>query len=224
MTQIDPRATWLGIESPTGYPKWECLQAGYRDAEESDGSCNIYVVLLRGDGSPAPNVKVWQDWIDERVPKQTDADGKCDFFMSPDSNFDSAKGQRGVYKVYIGTAETPSDTVTGMGLPLSKEPFSEKRQVNYDLVFQYRDAPAPPPPPVQTLEQAVIAEALKHDWMPINTDAALYKAAQTWKMGYPQTDEFKLTFGGAIYIAQVFNLGIAYVKKDDWGNVKWVAK
>lgn len=58
--------------------------------------------------------------------------------------------------------------------------------------------------------------------MPINAAAALYKFAQQQNLSYPQTDEFKYTFNGVPYIAQVFNLGIVYVKDGDFGNVKFV--
>ena len=61
-------------------------------------------------------------------------------------------------------------------------------------------------------------------WMPINTDAALYRFAEKTKLGYPQTDEFEFTFGGETYIGQVFSQGIGYVKKGDWGNATWVLK
>jgi hypothetical protein len=71
---------------------------------------------------------------------------------------------------------------------------------------------------------AAITAAKKLTWMPINTEAALYKFAQEENLGYPQTDEFKLNASGATYIAQVFNLGIVYVKEGDWGNVKWAMK
>jgi hypothetical protein len=74
------------------------------------------------------------------------------------------------------------------------------------------------------LEAAVIATAKKYTWMPINTDAALYKFAQANNLGYPQTDEFKFTVGADRYVGQVFNLGIVYVKEGDWDNVKWVKK
>jgi len=74
------------------------------------------------------------------------------------------------------------------------------------------------------LDQFVQTEARKYTWMPINTDAALYKFAQANKLGYPQTDEFEFTHNGAGYLGQVFNLGIVYVKKGDWGNVKWMKK
>ena len=60
--------------------------------------------------------------------------------------------------------------------------------------------------------------------MPINTGGALYKFALANKLGYPQTDEFEFTYGSDTYVGQVYNLGIVYVKKGDWGNVKWVRK
>ncbi|MBI4786858.1 MAG: hypothetical protein HY782_07415 [Chloroflexi bacterium] len=75
-----------------------------------------------------------------------------------------------------------------------------------------------------SLERAAIAAAQKLVWMPINTDAALYRFAQMRNLGYPQTDEFEFTHENDAYIGQVYNLGIVYVKKGDWGNVKWTAK
>ncbi len=84
--------------------------------------------------------------------------------------------------------------------------------------------PTPPPPPLATLEQTVIANAQKLTWMPINTGGALYKFALANKLGYPQTDEFEFAYGGDTYVGQVYNLGIVYVKKGDWGNVKWMKK
>ncbi|MBI3914489.1 MAG: hypothetical protein HY327_09955 [Chloroflexi bacterium] len=86
-------------------------------------------------------------------------------------------------------------------------------------------ATQPPPTSAEKdLQQSVLAEAQKFTWMPINDQAALYQYAQEQNLGYPQTDEFEYTFNGAAYLAQVFNLGIVYVKKGDWGNVKWVKK
>ena len=32
------------------------------------------------------------------------------------------------------------------------------------------------------------------------------------------------TFNNIKYVAQVYNLGIVYVKQGDWGNCKWVKK
>ncbi|MBI4786859.1 MAG: hypothetical protein HY782_07420 [Chloroflexi bacterium] len=80
--------------------------------------------------------------------------------------------------------------------------------------------PAAPDP----VAAAAVAAALKLRWMPINTGAALYKFAQQNNLGYPQTDEFEFTFNNATYVSQVYNLGIVYVKKGDWGNIRSVAK
>ena len=87
--------------------------------------------------------------------------------------------------------------------------------------YRVRLPTQPPPDPVAA---AAIAKAKTLTWMPINDQAALYKFAQANNLGYPQTDEFEFTFNSAGYVAQVFNLGIVYVKKGDWGNVKWVKK
>lgn len=90
------------------------------------------------------------------------------------------------------------------------------------------DKPNCPGPHVEyvkmSAEVSAIQAAQKIPWMPINDQAALYKFAQTKNLGYPQTDEFTVTVNGADYIAQVFNLGIVYVKVGDWGNVKWTKK
>jgi hypothetical protein len=100
--------------------------------------------------------------------------------------------------------------------PAVQSDFQTALQKNYLVRF-----PAPPPDPVAT---AVATEAKKFTWMPINTDAALYKFAQANNLGYPQTDEFTFTHDNADYLGQVFNRGIVFVKKGDWGNVQWVKK
>ena len=74
------------------------------------------------------------------------------------------------------------------------------------------------------VEVATLRTAKQFTWMPINTAAALYRFAQERDLGYPQTDEFETTFEGETYLAQVFNLGIVYVKKGDWENAQWVKK
>lgn len=84
--------------------------------------------------------------------------------------------------------------------------------------------PTQPPPPLDPVAQAAITAAKKLPWMPINDQAALYKFAQTNNLGYPQTDEFEFVYNHDTYVGQVFNLGIVYVKKGDWGNVRWVKK
>lgn len=74
------------------------------------------------------------------------------------------------------------------------------------------------------LEVAALRAARKLRWMPINDQAALYRFAQANYLGYPQTDEFEFTCNGKTYVGQVFNLGIVYAQKGDWGNIKWVKK
>jgi hypothetical protein len=76
----------------------------------------------------------------------------------------------------------------------------------------------------QSLEDTVFARAKQFTWMPINDGAALYRFALDHNLGYPQTDEFDLQFGNDSYLAQVYNLGIVYVKKGDWGNIQWMKK
>jgi hypothetical protein len=71
---------------------------------------------------------------------------------------------------------------------------------------------------------AALIAAHKLTWMPINDQAALYEFAQENDLGYPQTDEFEFAFQNGSYVAQVFNLGIVYVKKGEWSKVKWVPK
>ena len=53
---------------------------------------------------------------------------------------------------------------------------------------------------------------------------ALYKFALKNNLGYPQTDEYEFQVGVDTYVGQVYNLGIVYVKKGDWANVKSVKK
>ncbi|MCC7163610.1 MAG: hypothetical protein IT331_14040 [Anaerolineae bacterium] len=86
--------------------------------------------------------------------------------------------------------------------------------------------PPPPPdgPPTQTLEQAVLETAATVPWMPVNNTAALWRYAKQNGLQDQQTDEIHFTYGGADYIAQVFNLGIVYVKVGDWGNIKVIPK
>jgi hypothetical protein len=100
-----------------------------------------------------------------------------------------------------------------------KDDFRAALQNNYRVRWASA-APAPDP-----AEQAAITAAIANKpWMAINTGAALYKFAQAQNLGYPQTDEFEFTVGGTVYVGQVYNLGIVYVKKGDWGNCKWVKK
>ena len=73
-------------------------------------------------------------------------------------------------------------------------------------------------------KSAQTAAVARKPWMPINADSALYKFALAHSLGYPQTDEFSFKVGTDDYLGQVYNLGIVYVKKGDWGNIKSVKK
>jgi len=110
-----------------------------------------------------------------------------------------------------------------------KADFQAALQNNYKVRWATPPPPPPPPPPQPlpaTDPRAIdaLAAAKKLTWMPINTDGALYKFAQSKNLGYPQTDEFEFTVGTDAYVGQVYNLGIVYVKKGDWANVKFVNK
>lgn len=110
-------------------------------------------------------------------------------------------------------AGTYSIALTGVGVIKANLALDGTNSAQVDYAF-----------PSQTLEQAIIARAQQFTWMPINDQAALYRFAQDNNLGYPQTDEFELVFNGTAYIIQVYNLGIVFVKKGDWGNLKWVKK
>lgn len=73
-------------------------------------------------------------------------------------------------------------------------------------------------------KSAQTAAVVNKPWMPINDGSALYKFALKNNLGYPQTDEFEFQVGADTYVGQVYNLGIVYVKKFDWGNCKSVKK
>jgi hypothetical protein len=96
-----------------------------------------------------------------------------------------------------------------------------------DKIRDYIGAGGPPPPivtPGQTLEEAVLETARSVPWMPVNNTAALWKFAKQNGLQDQQTDEIHFLYNGAEYIAQVFNLGIVYVKVGDWGNIHVIPK
>ena len=215
---LDPRLTNLGVKvAQTPNATWVLLSARYQDETESGGNHHIYFTVRDAAGKPAAGVACIVDWPhdpsdpdDKRFEVATDSNGQVNFPMY--ANLDITL-KNGPYIAFIAD-RNKSDVVSGMGLP-------EHRHVNFLLAF----GPAsPPPPPPGGLEQAVIAAAKKLTWMPINTDAALYKFAHANNLGYPQTDEFEFKVGVDTYVGQVFNLGIVYVKKGDWDKVKWVKK
>jgi hypothetical protein len=215
--QFDPRLTDLGIAAKqTANATWDIDSVQYQDETQSGGNHHIYFTVLNSQRQPLAGVTCVvdypQDPADPHQPfkAQTDANGQANYPMF--ANLDITL-KNGPYYAYIEDL-TKSDVVTGMGLP-------EKHHVNFLLTFVKGGGTTPP---TATLEQTAIAAAQKLTWMPINTDGALYKFAQAKSLGYPQTDEFEFTFNNETYVGQVYNLGIVYVKKGDWGNVKWVKK
>ena len=218
---FDPRLTNLGISAKsTPGAKWILTSAQYQDETQAGGNHHIYFTVLDAAGNPLSGascvVDYAQDPSDPHQPfkPQTVANGQTNYPMY--ANLDITL-KNGPYFAYV---EDPgkSDVVSGMGLP-------EHRHVNFLLTYQAGggggSAPIPPP---ASLEQTAVANAQKYTWMPINTGGALYKFAMSNNLGYPQTDEFEFTYGSDTYVGQVYNLGIVYVKKGDWGNCKWVKK
>ena len=86
-------------------------------------------------------------------------------------------------------------------------------------------ATTPTPTPAQTLQDAVTARAnAAKPWMPVNNTAALWIYAKANGLQDQQTDELSFTYNGDNYICQVFNLGIAYCKVGDYGNIQVIRK
>ncbi len=216
--QFDSRLTALGINvSETPNAKWDLTIARYQDPQESGGNHHVYFTVLDAAGKPVAGIPCVVDWVgrepgDPPTKVISDANGQCNVPLFANLN---TTLKNGPYFAFVED-QNQSDVIRGLGLP-------EKHHVNFLLTF----APASPtstPPPAGNLENAAIAAAKQFTWMPINTDGALYKFAQSKNLGYPQTDEFEFTFNNETYVGQVYNLGIVYAKKGDWGNVKWVKK
>ena len=219
--QIDPRLNDLGVAAKqTANATWDLTILGYQDDTQSGGNHHIYFTVLDNVGKPLHGVTCVvdypQDPSDPHQPAkmQTDANGQANYPMF--ANLDIHL-KNGPYFAYVEDL-SKSDEVTGMGLP-------EKHHVNYLLTFAKSsgNGGGQPQPPTDA-SAAAIAAAQKYKWMPINTDGALYKFAQAKNLGYPQTDEFEFTYNNVVYVGQVYNLGIVFVKKGDWGNCQWVKK
>ncbi len=137
---IDPRASWVRVQTENKYPKWECLEVKYNDPSEAQRDVNIYVTVLEADGTPSIGTKVWLDTgvLEDRSFQVTKSNGACDFPQTGDSSFDPNRGERGPYSVYIEGA--PTDAVMGMGLPL-------KQHVRYFCKFRLNEGSIVPPPP-----------------------------------------------------------------------------
>ncbi len=210
--QFDPRLTALGISvAANANATWTVTTVLYQDETQSSGNHNIYFTVQDEQGRPAPNTTCVVDWVgreptDPPTRVVTDSNGLANVPIYANLDIHLLNGP---YFAFVED-QAKSDTVKGMGLP-------EHHHVNFLLTFK-KSSPEPTP------ARAAIAAAIQYYWMPINTDAALFKFAQSQNLGYPQTDEFQFTWNGQVYIGQVFNLGICYVKMGDWGNVQWVKK
>ncbi len=79
------------------------------------------------------------------------------------------------------------------------------------------------PVPTDPVALAAVTAAQQIKWMPINTSSALFRYASANSLGCPQTDEFEFNAGDD-YVGQVYVRGFVFVKKGDWGNIRWVAK
>jgi hypothetical protein len=214
---FDSRLTNLGI-SVRSNPSatWSLTSAQYQDETQAGGNHHVYFTVLDAADNPMTGTTCVVDYPqDPSDPHpvfkvQTDAHGQANYPMYANLDITLLNGPYFAYVEDLGK----SDVISGMGLP-------EHRHVNYVLTFKTGGGSTPPP---ASLEQMAIANAQKYTWMPINTGGALYKFAMSTKLGYPQTDEFEFMHGSDTYVGQVYNLGIVYVKKGDWGNVKWVKK
>ncbi len=217
--EIDAGATALGVGvREAANATWDAASIKYWDETQAGGKHHILFAVRDAAGNPLPGVKCVVDYPQDpadphpRFEALSDLNGEANFAMY--ANLDITL-KNGPYWAYLED-EAQSDRVTGMGLP-------EKHHVCFALTFVKTSGQTNPPLP-GTVEQAARAAASQLTWMPINTAAALYKFAQANNLGYPQTDEFEFTVNTDGYLGQVFNLGIVYVKKGDWGNVKWTKK
>ena len=214
--QWDDRLTNLGVNfKTTPNAKWEATAARYQDEQEAQGQHHIWFTVLDENNKPRPGVKVFVDWLgrdkdDPPTQRVTDATGRANVDIY--ANLDINK-KNGPYFAYV-EGQDKSDVVAGMGLP-------EHHHVNYLLTFAPRSAVPEPPKDVPT---AILEKAKSVPWMPVNNGAALWNYAKANGLQDQQTDEMKVTINGEEYLLQVFNLGIAYCKVGDWGNIKVIPK
>ncbi len=232
--EIDPRlapmhVTVQPIQVAPDQPYWKIVAVRYQDENESGGNHNVYCTVLDELGVPAIGVPIRLDW-QGREPGDTPSTVSTD--GNGNGNVAIWAGQRGwrpeegpgPYTVWVGDPDLRGNEPThirgeklvGMGLPMN-------RHVNFIVTWQ-KSTGHNGNGEGGNVEQAIQSAAGKLSWMPINTDGALYKYAMAQNLGYPQTDEFQVTVGSDTYVAQVYNLGIVYVKKGDWGNCHWIKK
>ena len=216
--QWDNRLTNLGVTyHPNSNPnaKWQLNAGLYQDEVEAQGNHIILFTVQDDKGKPLPNVACFVDWVGRDpgdVPTRVVTDSNGQNNVPIYANLDITK-KNGPYFAYVEN-QNVSDVVSGMGLP-------EHHHVNFLLTFGPKIVT---PPPTPTLQDAALAAAKSVPWMAINNTAALWQYAHAHGLQDAQTDEIPFTYNGEDYIAQVFNLGIVYVKKGDWGNVKVIPK
>jgi hypothetical protein len=100
---IDPRCPWVQVHPAPDGPAWRLVGFKYLDWNESGGNHNIYVQLLREDGTPADSINVFFGWPNfedpyDQVAQKTGADGKTDFPMGGDATIND-RHPRGPYWV-----------------------------------------------------------------------------------------------------------------------------
>lgn len=158
MIQVpNPLPSWLTVEISPLFPKYECVRVEYVSIDDprNNGSTNIYIKTLDKNGAYQEGIKVYQAFPSDVAEARTRKFGELDFNgeafgvafpMSGDSSFAPDRGEHGPYWCY---AQTPSDIVRGMGVPL-------RRHVQFLLVYQWVDQTPPPPPPPPTEKKWVI--------------------------------------------------------------------
>jgi LysM repeat protein len=128
--QVDPRLNALGVRVESadvapGQVYWKLIRAVYQDPDESSGNHNVFYKVVDENNHPIANHKVLQAWPSDQTDATTKPDGTCDIALW--ASFAPDRGERGPYSAWVDGA--PSDKVTGMGLPLS-------RNVNFLLTWQ----------------------------------------------------------------------------------------
>ncbi len=212
----DPRLDTLGVKySPNPNAIWKLTSMVFQDENEAQGNHIILFTVQDAQGKPKQGIACFVDWVGRDpgdVPTRavTDATGQANVPIYANLDIHLLNGP------YFASVESPSvsDEVTGMGLP-------EHRHVNFLLTFGPNVIE---PQPVPSLEEAALAAARSVPWMPVNNTAALWKFAKAHNLQDQQTNEIPFTYNGQAYLAQVFNLGIVYVKVGDWGNIKFIPK
>ncbi len=128
----DARLDPLGVKltRATAPHAWRLVSAIYQDETESNGNHNIYYTTQNANGTPAANIQFVLDWngrnpADDPGYTTTDANGEANIplwaILHPEL-------QDGPY--FTNTVNQPSDTVSGMGLPVN-------RHVNFLLTYRW---------------------------------------------------------------------------------------